>query len=110
MVALNTGAIETHYSLSSAADVILTPDFRILLAGPGTFHFALHSRANGDTCVQARASNGASLVVTEVMGDATYQVKPNEQVLFRKGRLSEPETNPAEDCGCPPPAPRASSA
>jgi len=73
----------------------------------GTFHFALRSRPNGDTCVQARASNGASLVITEVMGDATYQVKPNERVLFRNGRLADAEASPAdiEDCGCPPPAP-----
>lgn len=104
MFGMGTGAIEADYKLASSADSIMTPDFRILLAGPGTFHFALRSRANGDTCVQARASNSSSIVVTEVMGDATYQIKPNEQVLFRGGRLSEP-ASPVEDCGCPAPAP-----
>ncbi|MDP9268467.1 MAG: hypothetical protein M3P27_09115 [Acidobacteriota bacterium] len=106
MFAMGSGAIEADYKLAGSADtdIIVTPDFRILLAGPGTFHFALRSRPNGDTCVQARTSNGASLVLTEMMGDATYQVKPHERVLFRKGRLSEPQANPMGDCGCPPPA------
>jgi hypothetical protein len=105
MFAMGTGAIEADYRLDSSADTIMTPDFRILLAGPGTFHFALRSRPNGDTCFQARASNTSSLVVTELMGDATYQVKPSERVLFRKGSLAAPEADPPEDCGCPPPPP-----
>jgi len=107
MFAMGSGAIEADYKLANSADTFMTPDFRILLAGPGTFHFALRSRPNGDTCVQTRASNGASLVITEMMGDATYQVKPNERVLFRKGHLADAEVSPAEDCGCPPPAPPA---
>jgi hypothetical protein len=103
MFAIGTGAIETDYPLASSADTILTPDFRILLAGPGSFHFALRSNANGDTCIQARPANGAALVVSDVMGEGTYQVKPNESVLFRKGRISDAVPNPPEDCGCPPP-------
>jgi hypothetical protein len=102
MFAMGTGAIEADYRLQSSADTIMTADFRILLAGPGNFRFALGSGANGDTCIQARASNSAALVVTEVMGDATYQVKPNEHVLFRKGRIAGITADPPEDCGCPP--------
>jgi len=102
MLGMGTGALEADYRLETSADTIMTPDFRILLAGPGTFRFALRSRPNGDTCVQARAGNGASLVISEVMGDATYQVKPNERVLFRKGRIVEAVADPPEDCGCPP--------
>ena len=105
MLAMGTGAIEADYALQTSADTIVTPDFRIMLAGPGAFHFALRSRPNGDTCVQTRASNSSSIVVSELMGDATYQVKPNEMVLFRKGRVANPDLNLPEDCGCPPPAP-----
>src|SRR4051812_48532090 len=105
MFSMGTGAIEADYRLTDSADTIMTPDFRILLAGPGTFRFALRSGANGDTCVETRASNNASVVVTEVMGDGTYQIKPNERIVFRKGKLADPEQNPAEDCGCPAPAP-----
>ena len=103
MLAIGSGAIEADYKLDASADTILTPDFKILLSGPGTFHFALRSRPNGDTCVQTRASNGASLVLSEMMGDASYQVKPNERVLFREGHLANAEPDPSEDCGCPPP-------
>jgi hypothetical protein len=102
MLGLGTGALETDYKLATSADTIVTPDFRILLPGPGRFQFAVRNHANGDTCIQARGQNTSSLVVSEVMGDATYQVKPNEHVLFRKGRIAEITADPAEDCGCPP--------
>lgn len=105
MLGMGTGAVETDYELATSADTIVTPDFRILLAGPGRFQFAIAARRNGDTCVQARSSNTAALIVHEMMGDATYQVKPNQSVLFRGGRLGDALPNPAEDCGCPPPAP-----
>lgn len=104
MFGMGTGAIEADYRLESSADTIMTADFRILLAGPGNFRFALRSHPNGDTCIQARAANGAALVVSELMGEATYQVKPNQHVLFRKGRIAELTAEPPEDCGCPPAA------
>ncbi|MGC2251797.1 MAG: hypothetical protein WA626_14060, partial [Acidobacteriaceae bacterium] len=35
MVALDHGAIEAHYKVGKNSDVVLTPDLRILLSGPG---------------------------------------------------------------------------
>jgi hypothetical protein len=105
LLAMNTGAIEAHYTLSSSADTIMTPDFRILLAGPGIFHFAISADAEGNACVRALPQDSASLIVTELNGDGTYQVKPNVQVFFKRGSVANPSPLVPPDCGCPPPPP-----
>lgn len=105
MFAMNTGSIEANYRLGTNADAVMTPDFRILLAGPGIFHFAISADAQGNACVRALAQNTASLIVTELNGDGTYQVKPNVQVFFKNGRVANPSPLVPADCGCPAPAP-----
>jgi hypothetical protein len=44
------------------------------------------------------------VVVSEGMGDASYQVKPNEAVIFNGGRISGAMPT-RESCGCPAPPP-----
>lgn len=102
---MNTGSIESHFTLDASADTIMTPDFRILLAGPGIFHFAISSDSKGNACVRALPSNTASLIVSEMNGQGTYQVKPNVQVLFHNGTVAEPSPFVPPDCGCPAPQP-----
>lgn len=104
LFSMNTGDVEMDYPIGTAADNLLTPDFRLLLPGPGRLHLAVRVSAKGDTCVQSLASNSSAVVVSEGMGDASYQVKPNEAVIFNGGRISGAMPT-HESCGCPAPPP-----
>jgi hypothetical protein len=104
MFSMNTGNIEMDYPIGAAADNLLTPDFRLLLPGPGRVHVAVRVNPKGDTCVQSLPSNSSAVVVSEGMGDASYQVKPNEAVIFNGGRISGALPT-RESCGCPAPPP-----
>jgi hypothetical protein len=51
--------------------------------------------------VRSRKESTGGVIVHEQMGDGSYQIKPSDFVLFRKGRVADVEVNPAMNCGCP---------
>src|ERR1041385_7062769 len=100
MLGMSKGAMETHYSTQESSDSVLTPDFRIVLPGPGEFNLAISADAKGNTCVGSMPGTTSSAVVAELLGTGTYEIKPQQQVLFRQGRLDSVEA-PISACGCP---------
>lgn len=100
LLGMSTGAMETHYRLEESSDSVLTPDFRIVLPGPGEFDFAISADNHGNTCVGSMPGTTSSVVVAELLGSGTYEIKPREEILFRQGRLDTVE-HPQGPCGCP---------
>ncbi len=100
VVGMNAGAMEVDYSLQSGSDSLLTPDFRLQLISPGSFHFALSVSGSGDTCLRTLPGNDAAVFVAEMMGAESYQLTPGKSVLFKAGKISGAMEAP-KNCGCP---------
>ena len=101
LLGMSSGAIETDYASQESVDSVLTPDFRIVLPGPGQFNLAVSADSHGNTCVGSMPGTTSSAIVAELLGSGTYEIKPGQQVLFRQGRIDSIET-PVASCGCPP--------
>ena len=101
MVALDHGAIEAHYKVGKNSDVVLTPDLRILLSGPGQADVRIRLNDQGDTCVANRGDNAPYVTVSEQMGPGVYRVMPNQRVMFEQGSVRNVVDNEAQPCGCP---------
>jgi len=108
MMAIGVSSAELSYPMNDLTDLLLTPDFKLSLAGPGTFHFAVGVNSRGDTCIKPMRGNSADIVISELMGSGTYTLKADESAVFAGGRLSA-RTPLVSACGCPalPPSQRA---
>ena len=105
MLALDHGAIEAHYSVGKNSDVVLTPDLRILISGPGWADVRIRVNEQGDTCVANRGKDAPYLTVSEQMGPGVYRVQANQRVIFEHGSVRNVVDNEAQPCGCPAAAP-----
>jgi len=101
MLALDRGAIEAHYSIGKNSDVVLTPDLRILLSGPGSANVRIRVNEQGDTCIDNRGDNAPYVTVSEQMGTGVYRVQPDQRVLFEHGSVRDVVDHETEPCGCP---------
>jgi len=105
MIALDRGAVEASYTPGKYSDVLLTPDLRILISGPGQADLKIRTNQRGDTCVDNRGANAPYVTVTSQFEGGLYRVQPNQRVLFEHGSLQQVVDNEPESCGCPAPPP-----
>lgn len=105
MLALNRGALEAHYIPGQYSDVILTPDLRILISGPGTANFSLRVNNQGDTCFDNHGDQAPYVLATNLFEGGAYRIQPNQRVLFEHGSLQQVVDNEKDACGCPPAEP-----
>ena len=104
MMALDHGAVEASFATGQNSDILLTPDFRILIGGPGSAEVKVRLGQHGDTCVDNPGANAPYVVVSSVFEGGAYRVQPGQRVMFQHGSLKEVVDQEKEPCGCPPEA------
>jgi len=105
LMAMDHGAVEMSFATTPAganADILLTPDFRILIGGPGASEVKVRLGREGDTCVDNTGKDAPYVVVTSLFASGLYRVQPGQRVMFQHGSLSEVVDQEKEPCGCPP--------
>ena len=101
MMALDRGAIEANYVVGKYSDVLLTPDLRILISGPGQADLSIRVNPKGDTCIDNHGADAPYVTVTSQLEGGAYRVMPDQRVNFQHGSLSEVVDHEPEPCGCP---------
>jgi hypothetical protein len=104
LMALDQGAVEASFATGRNSDILLTPDFRILIGGPGAVEVKVRLGQHGDTCVDNAGINAPYVLVSSVFDGGAYRVQPGQRVMFQHGSLHEVVDQEKEPCGCPPPA------
>jgi hypothetical protein len=104
LMAMDHGAIEASFATGRNADILMTPDFRILLGAHGAAEVKIRLGQHGDTCIDNPGANAPYVLVTSVFDGGDYRVQPGQRVMLEHGSLHEVVDNEKEPCGCPPPA------
>jgi hypothetical protein len=105
MIAMDRGALEASYVPGKYSDVLLTPDLRILISGPGTADLKIRVNEKGDTCLDNHGAGAPYVTVTSQFEGGVYRVQANQRVMFEHGSLDQVVDNETEPCGCPASAP-----
>ena len=88
MMALDHGAVEASFATGARnSDILLTPDFRILIGGPGAAEVKVRLGQHGDTCVDNAGINAPYVLVTSVFDGGAYRVQAGQRVMFEHGSL-----------------------
>jgi len=101
MLALDRGAIEVQMA-ATTRDVVMTPDLRFTMRADGPLDLELRVTRNGDTCVDNRGAQAPVLNVADQFGEAAYELRAGQHVLFEHGSLKEVVDHESSSCGCPP--------
>jgi hypothetical protein len=101
MLALDRGAIEVQMA-ATTRDVVMTPDLHFTMRGDGPLDLQLRVTRNGDTCVENRGAQAPVLNVADQFGEAAYELRAGQHVLFEHGSLKEVVDHESSSCGCPP--------
>ena len=104
MMVMDHGALEASFATGRNSDVLLTPDFRILIGGPGTADVKVRLAQHGDTCIDNAGVNAAYVLVTSVFDGGVYRVQPGQRVMLQHGSVYAVVDQEKESCGCPAPA------
>lgn len=103
LMAIDHGAIEASFATGRDSDILMTPDFRILISGPGPADVKVRLGQHGDTCVD-NAGDAPYVLVSSVFDGGAYRVQARQRVMFQHGSLHEVVDQEKEPCGCPPAA------
>ncbi len=103
MMVLDHGALEASFATGRNSDVLLTPDFRILIGGPGAADVKVRLGQHGDTCVDNAGVNAPYVLVTSVFDGGIYRVQSGQRVMFQHGSVYSVVDQEKESCGCPAP-------
>lgn len=104
MMAMDHGAVEASFATGRNSDFLITPDFRILIGGPGAANVNVRLARNGDTCVDNSGVDTPYVLVSSVFDGGAYRVQSGQRVMFQHGSIHEVVDQEKEPCGCPPAA------
>ncbi|HEU5403023.1 MAG TPA: hypothetical protein VFU86_16825 [Terriglobales bacterium] len=104
LYSINKGQIEFHFDLSSEADAVQTPDYRVQFIGPGHFDLTMCANDRGELRLRGKNSN-AAIIVSEMLGDGVYQAPAGSSLDFHGGSVRDVTPPDGTLCGCEEPPP-----